>query len=737
MTINYNLAPQFQWYFPDTVGDPAINGTMATFKASAHTTPKAVYEDKAGTIPFPNPITLNAAGVVADATGDPKPIYWADDEDYYVEVRDSSGTLIQSVDDYNAAVNDIPTPTFDEVDMTNFMLNAQYRFPIETTFEDADLPDNTDVAIAEEGWFFFRDTANSTNEITFETFAAGQTDVPENPLNFLRFSSSVTGVETRKDICFTIEDVNAFSGEDIVFAFYGRSSVTSTIQVVIRQEFGSGGSSTVETILDNFNLTSDFVQYEDALTVPSVSGKSVESGNRLLICFRMPLSEISEIDLVNIQLNKGQDLLEFSYLTNELEYINKTAYKLPAVGSDDRYKSISLDDDGRTEIWASNPPIGFFGWHCSDIEPNGWLECDGRTLEGEEQPYARLYDVIGSRYGVGDDGFFCFAEAGNLPIFVNNFDTNVTDIADGTTGFAFSTEIQGGDKGFSVVIRNGSFTVTNKSNGIVTPAASHTSGFTVNIDQVGTGVLPEITTITPISAAPLSGKYFVISSTSTDYYVWFTVNGGGSDPAIGGRTGIKIALLSTLNIQGVATENYYALNGCEHSNIVTLAAASLSAGDYFTIDNSTTTYVIWYRIDGIGTEPVVSGTKISVPISTGFTAAQVANATKADLLRILFKIPAVQGYFVRARDNGAGIDPLSGLRLPAGDVSIVGDQIGTYQEDGVGKHTHEIQYYANAGTERGGSSVDTTDTTFLAPTEENSGAETRPKNIYFMPIIKY
>lgn len=52
---------------------------------------------------------------------------------------------------------------------------------------------------------------------------------------------------------------------------------------------------------------------------------------------------------------------------------------------------------------------------------------------------------------------------------------------------------------------------------------------------------PFIWTVTVVSA-PSAGQYFLYSSATVDYYGWFTVNGVGTDPAIGGRTGIEIPI---------------------------------------------------------------------------------------------------------------------------------------------------------------------------------------------------
>jgi L-serine dehydratase len=50
------------------------------------------------------------------------------------------------------------------------------------------------------------------------------------------------------------------------------------------------------------------------------------------------------------------------------------------------------------------------------------------------------------------------------------------------------------------------------------------------------------------------GDYFLLSSPTTDYYVWFTLEGAGADPAVGGRSGIRVDLLQTDDANSVAAK---------------------------------------------------------------------------------------------------------------------------------------------------------------------------------------
>lgn len=755
-TIVYNLTPVFHIVFRDQLGQPASNGTVETFKASAHTVQKAVYEDRQGTIPFPNPIPLNAAGVVADATGAPKPIYWADDEDYYVVVKDQFGNTIQTIDNYNSPVKHKDEPVIEEVNLKNYIPNPQFeQLNLDITkYDNASLPSSTAKLIAREGWYFFRDTANSQNQIEFNEFSLGQTDVPFNPKRYLNFLCSVNGVETQKDIYVDIGDVLSFSNQELTFAFYGKSSTSSTISLVLIQDFSTGGSPTVETIPTTFTLGSDWAQYQATFTVPDISGKTLgtDGNDRFRIALRMPLNLISNIDLVNFQLNIGDTLLDFAYTTSLTEKRNANAYQLPTPTEEDAFKSISLASDKTTYEWQAHPPVGSVLSYAGEVVPDGYLECNGQPHSGVEGSiFHNLWNVIGNRFGFGNDsgGIYSRNNTANLiRVFILKKDTNVTDIADVNTGFTFTKIRDGGDIGFETrtalslpryldpkidITR-----VTNKANGAVTASAAGTSGFTITQIQAGSGSLPEITDITTVVASGLAGKHFLISSTSTDYYVWFKVDGVGTDPAVGGRTGLEIALLGNEDARGVSTAIFWALGGCEQSTIACNSAGTLTAGDHFTVHNQSATFVPWYRINGSGTAPSLSGTKIPVDVNSGDTAAQVAAKTTLALRSALFQTPDLRGQFVRGWSHGAvGIDPDRLFRVAAQDLITREDNIGTLQIDEFYSHRHDGVEGIIGGPGTGSFDLNVGTRAPGDLTNATGGNETRPINMYLMYIIKY
>ncbi len=116
-----------------------------------------------------------------------------------------------------------------------------------------------------------------------------------------------------------------------------------------------------------------------------------------------------------------------------------------------------------------------------------------------------------------------------------------------------------------VIIRGApSIKITNSTDGNVTDAHEGVSptGFTFNTITQGDAGIPEVTEITCTPAASISsGVYFLIYNPSGEYYVWYTVDGVGSDPGIAGKTGIHVSLEANNSGSTVAGKTSIAVAG--------------------------------------------------------------------------------------------------------------------------------------------------------------------------------
>jgi hypothetical protein len=553
---------------------------------------------------------------------------------------------------------------------------------------------------------------------------------------------------------------------------WGRSDsgASANVELIFRQYFGSGGSATVETIVDTFTLGTSWEAHEiENYVVPSVLGKTIGAGNRIEVGLRMPLNAISKIQIVNIQKNLGDVLYDFNYVSSVEEDNRKKAFQLPDIDTFDEevgsttygYPVVAdeLDWTHRDETGLVEP------WFLGDQPPytlpmKGDAHTRRATIPGTPVLYNRLYQKWendsrignGNAFGYGPDGFSPLVYS-STAILTNTNPGSVTAWSDGApaTGFAFTTLQADGTKGFTVLFeealdsgstfrkRFDQLKTTNTANGNVTDIAAGTSGFTVSVAQQGTAGLPEISLITFLAGAGLAGKYFTIDSVATPYYVWYKVDGVGADPAVGGRTGILVEVLSTDDVNYVAARTKDALSGQEITKIVCNAASTLSGGEYFNLYSVSTPFYAWYRIDGAGSDPAPGGkSAIRIDLNGSDTAAQVATKTAKAVSSYYFVIPDIRGYFLRVWNNGAARDADAALRWGYGDYQLHGDEVGSYQESLVKSHNHNvvnvIQRTGNTEYQRVGG-FDGTEVTKTST--DTGGDETRSTNVYLNYVIRY
>jgi hypothetical protein len=267
-----------------------------------------------------------------------------------------------------------------------------------------------------------------------------------------------------------------------------------------------------------------------------------------------------------------------------------------------------------------------------------------------------------------------------------------------------------------------------------------TSGFTTSNYYTGNSLAAGIDVITIASVAALSGTYFLISNTTTDFYVWFKVDGVGVDPAVVGRTGIEIDLLSTFNIADVCLMIAQTLSGFYTFNLSIVNASLMAGGQYFNFTNSLgAPYYIYYIVDGTGADPMIPGaTGIAVSIASTESAADVTSDTQYAINTTSYSIPDIRAFFVRAWNHGRNdwnCDPDAATRYVTVG-GLPGDNVGSWQRNDYITHTHPYVVPGNPtrNTDPGGPSpIDLTS----GATGPSGNKENRPNNIYLMKVIKY
>lgn len=222
----------------------------------------------------------------------------------------------------------------------------------------------------------------------------------------------------------------------------------------------------------------------------------------------------------------------------------------------------------------------------------------------------------------------------------------------------------------------GSLRISNGAVGTATNASSNgggtVSGITgISILQQGDGTDAEITQISFNAGGNFTnsgaGDYFYWQGPGGgEFYAWFNVDGQNSDPSLPSGGGIQVDISSSYSATDVAeaivlaisgagaytvnnngdgsititndfansANDAYANNISGGSGIQSITvnqngadpSANYSGGNYFTLNDGTSSYFFWFRVNGAGSAPGLPGTGYMVDITTAMTAAQITSA---------------------------------------------------------------------------------------------------------------
>lgn len=104
------------------------------------------------------------------------------------------------------------------------------------------------------------------------------------------------------------------------------------------------------------------------------------------------------------------------------------------------------------------------------------------------------------------------------------------------------------------------------------------------LSVTGTAGVAHKQKITPVSdsSGSLNNKYFLIDTPLIKYYVWFNINGAGTDPALAGRTGIQITGATNVSGSTLATSINTAFNALPAKFISTVSSGQVSVANNVT-----------------------------------------------------------------------------------------------------------------------------------------------------------
>jgi hypothetical protein len=155
---------------------------------------------------------------------------------------------------------------------------------------------------------------NGTYTISQQAFTAGTAPVSGYESQFFcRFATNTVGTSTQ-GIIFDqrIENVRTLAGQAVTISFWAKADSARNITPFIAQNFGSGGSSAVQTNLGSTAITTSWVRYSFTTTLASITGKTIGTGNYLNFYISTGIAASQTIDIWGLQVEAGSIATPFA-----------------------------------------------------------------------------------------------------------------------------------------------------------------------------------------------------------------------------------------------------------------------------------------------------------------------------------------------------------------------------------------------------------------------------------------
>jgi hypothetical protein len=143
----------------------------------------------------------------------------------------------------------------------------------------------TNTTFGFDRWYLRTGGTGGTTTYSAQTFTPGTAPVSGyEGVNFARIETSgFTGTNTIVNLRQGIEDVRTLANQTVTVSFWAKAATgTPNIGFQFSQQFGSGGSATVDTSFGIETITTSWQRYSFTGTLPSIAGTTIGSGSLLL-----------------------------------------------------------------------------------------------------------------------------------------------------------------------------------------------------------------------------------------------------------------------------------------------------------------------------------------------------------------------------------------------------------------------------------------------------------------------
>ena len=161
----------------------------------------------------------------------------------------------------------------------------------------------------------------ATNTFSRQIFTPGTAPVSGYESQyFARCAATGATGTTQIGLGQRIEDVRTLAGQAVTFSFWAKADSARTLSYYIQQNFGSGGSSTVNASGTIGAITTSWARYSVTVTLGAMTGKTIGTGSYLQWdIFAASQTGAPNIDIWGVQLEAGSVATAFQTATGTIQ----------------------------------------------------------------------------------------------------------------------------------------------------------------------------------------------------------------------------------------------------------------------------------------------------------------------------------------------------------------------------------------------------------------------------------
>ena len=161
----------------------------------------------------------------------------------------------------------------------------------------------------------------ATNTFSRQTFTPGTAPVSGyEGTYFARCAATGATGTTQIGLGQRVEDVRTLAGQAVTFSFWAKGDSARTLSYYIQQNFGSGGSSTVNASGTIGAITTSWARYSVTVTLGAMTGKTIGTGSYLQWdIFAASQTGAPNIDIWGVQLEAGSVATAFQTATGTIQ----------------------------------------------------------------------------------------------------------------------------------------------------------------------------------------------------------------------------------------------------------------------------------------------------------------------------------------------------------------------------------------------------------------------------------